>query len=240
MQQKLKSVFRRSSKSRSSSGSHEKLGSSSHYSEANSTRANRQRVSSDGRGRTSVDSSATGSVYTGRSRPVSSIYDDTRRAQAPTGQTATSDFASPADPNGGAIATDYKAYLPALSPVNDDHGDEYIALGGDRQHERNVADRNIAPYSTSIDGGHRNAASGAHSGSAVSSPSECQCCYYLQETCTYQFLCIPEYLNPNIDSSCSRFNTPFGSSTFTQTIRRHSVFRSHPELRSDWRSCEER
>ncbi|KAF3043507.1 hypothetical protein E8E12_009902 [Didymella heteroderae] len=159
MQQKLKSVFRRSSQLRSSSGSHEKLGNSSHEVEASPPRADRQRVSSDRRGRTSVDSSAAGSVYTGRSRPVSSIYDDTRQSQAPTRQTVASDFASPADPIGGAIAQDYKAYLPALSPVNDDHGDEYITLGGDGQHiagqsiarhEENVADRNIARYTAPV------------------------------------------------------------------------------------------
>lgn len=184
MQQKLKSVFRRSSKSRSSSGSHEQLGSGSYYGEASPPRADRQRVSSDRRGRTSFDSSATGSVYTGRSRPVSFIYDDTRQGLAPAGQTAASDFASPTDPNGGAIANDYKAYLPALSPVNDDCGDEYIALGGDRQYEENVADRNIARYSTSTDGGHRNAASGAHNGSAVSSQGKCKCCCHLQGTCS--------------------------------------------------------
>lgn len=185
MQQKLKSVFRRSSKSRSSSGSHDQLGSNSHHGEASPPRADRQRVSSDRHGRTSVDSSATRSVYTGRSRPVSSVYDDHRQSQASARHTAATDFASPADPNGGAIANDYKAYLPALSPVNDDHGDEYITLSGDRRHitgesetrhEEGVADRNIARYSTSIDGGHRNTAGVVHNGSAGASSGEYQSC----------------------------------------------------------------
>lgn len=183
MQQKLKSVFRRSSKSRSLSGSQEKLGNGSHHGEASPPRADRQRMSSDRRGRTSVDSSATGSVHTGRSRPVSSIYDDTLQSQAPTTQFATSDFTSTADSNGGAIANDYKAYLPALSPVTDDHGDEYIGLHGDRQHmrgqngarhEEDIADRNIARYSTSIDGGSRDTAKVTHNSSAVSPPSKYQ------------------------------------------------------------------
>jgi hypothetical protein len=175
MQQKLKSVFRRSSKPRSSSGQHDPLKSNTHHAEASPPLGDRHRVSSDRHGRTSVDSSATGSVYTGRSRPVSSVYDDRRQSQASARHTATTDFASSPDPNGGAIANDYKAYLPALSPVNDNHGDEYITLGGDRRyttgesgarHEEDVADRNIARYSTSTDGGHHNAAGIAHDGSA--------------------------------------------------------------------------
>ncbi|KAH6615136.1 hypothetical protein C7974DRAFT_59915 [Boeremia exigua] len=159
MQQKLKSVFRRSSKSRSHSGKHEQLDSSTRPSKASPPRGDHHHVSNGNR--TSVDSSATGSVYTGRSRPVSSIYDDAHRA--PTAD----DLISSTDP---AIANDYKAYLPVLSPVNDQHGDEYITNGGDRhttgrsevRHEEDVADRNIARYSTSSDGGHRasNLASG--------------------------------------------------------------------------------
>lgn len=174
MQRKLKSVFRRSSKPRSSSGQHDQE-SNTYHAEASPPHGDQHRVSSDRYGRTSVDSSATGSVYTGRSRPVSSVYDDRRQSQASARHTATTDFASSPDPNGGAIANDYKAYLPALSPVNDDHGDEYITLSGDRRyitgesgarHEEDVADRNIARYSTSIDGGHDNAAGIAHNGSA--------------------------------------------------------------------------
>jgi hypothetical protein len=158
MQQKLKSVFRRSSKSRSSSDSHGK---------ASPPRADRQRVSSDRNSRTSVDSSVTGSVHASRSRPVSSVYDNRRQSH---------DSAAPTDPNGGAIANDYKAYLPALSPVNDDHGEEYITLSGDRRHiagesearhEEDVANHHIARHSTSIDSGHRNTASVAPNGSAT-------------------------------------------------------------------------
>lgn len=160
MQQKLKSVFRRSSKARNSLGSDE---SNNHPAKTNPPRGDRQRVSLNKHNRTSVDSSATGSVYTGRSRPVSSIYDETQfRAPAD-----SEGFASPTDPNGGAIANDYKAYLPALSPVNDEHGDDYITLNKNGQHntgrakyrhEEDVADRNIARYSGSFDGGDRNLA----------------------------------------------------------------------------------
>ncbi|KAF1930990.1 uncharacterized protein M421DRAFT_418480 [Didymella exigua CBS 183.55] len=175
MQQKLKSVFRKSSKLRSSSRSDEHLGNESQHGEASPSRADRQPVFSDKHDRTSADSSAIGSIYTGRSRPVSSIYDDQRQNQLPVRQSAAS---ASADHNGGAIANDYKAYLPALLPVNDDHGDEYITLSGDRRHmkgesearhEEDVADRNIARYSTSIDGGHRSTVGVAHNGSAVSS-----------------------------------------------------------------------
>jgi len=151
MHEKLKSVFRRSSQSRNSSGQHE---SNSPPSKASPPSGNRQRVSSDSHGRTSVDSSATGSIYSGRSRPVGSIYDDSRyRAR-----TGPKDFVTPTDPNGGAIAIDYNAYLPALSPVNDDYGDDYTTRSGS-QHEEYVADRNIARYSSSFDGGHRKAPS---------------------------------------------------------------------------------
>ncbi|XPS74857.1 hypothetical protein M3J07_006950 [Ascochyta lentis] len=160
MQRKLKSVFRRSSKSR---GSPEPESSNPHA-EATSPRGDRRRVSSDRHGRTSVDSSANDSVYTGRSRPVSSVYDDRRQSQMSGKHTAATDFVSSSDANGGAIANDYKAYLPALSPVNDDHGDEYISLADDRrhitgaseeQHEERVADRNIARYNASTDGRNR-------------------------------------------------------------------------------------
>lgn len=158
MHEKLKSVFRRSSQSRSSSGQHES-NSPPLKAKASSPSGNRQRVSSDGHGRTSADSSATGSIYTGRSRPVGSIYDDSRY---PT-RTGSKDFVSPTDPNGGAIANDYNAYLPALSPVNDDYGDDYTtrsesmhhhATRSGSQHEEYVADRNIARYSNSFDSGH--------------------------------------------------------------------------------------
>lgn len=130
MQHKLKSVFRRSSKSR---GSPELEG--THHIEPISPRDGRRRISSDQHSRTSVESSVTGSpVYKGRSRPVSSIYDDRRLSQASARNTAATDLTASSDSNGGAIANDYKAYLPALSPVDDNHGDEYMSLGGDRRH----------------------------------------------------------------------------------------------------------
>lgn len=131
---------------------------------APSPSGDRRRVSSDRHGRTSVDSSVTGSPgYNRRSRPVSSVYDDRRQSQQSARHPAATDFTSSTDPNGGAIANDYKAYLPALSPVNDDHGDEYISLGGNRRrmagesegrHE-DAADHNIERYNISTDGGNR-------------------------------------------------------------------------------------
>ncbi|KAJ4340973.1 hypothetical protein N0V95_007342 [Ascochyta clinopodiicola] len=171
MQRKLKSVFRRSSNPTSPPESPKS--SSRRHAEPTSPRSDQRRVSSDRHGRTSVDSSATGSVYTGRSRPVSSVYDDSRQSQVSANHTTATDLASSSDPNGGAIAKDYKAYLPALSPVNDDHGDEYISLDDDRghvtgatkgRHEEGVADRNIARYSTSMDDGNRVSAGATRAG----------------------------------------------------------------------------
>ena len=178
MQHKLKSVFRRSSKSRASSG--DKSKSSTHPTEASSPRGDRHSKSPDRHGRTSVDSSTTGSVYTGRSRPVSSTYNDFRQSQASAKHSTVTDFAS-SDPNGGAIANDYKAYMPALSPVNDNHGDE-ISLSRNKRHitgesevrqEENVADCKIARHSTSIDGGYRDLADVAHHGSARVTLGKC-------------------------------------------------------------------
>lgn len=182
MQRKLKSVFHRSSKSRSSSDQHEQLESNTHHTEARSPRADHHRVSSDRHGRTSVDSSATGSAYIGRSRPVSSIYNDRRQGQMSAKHTAATDLSSSSDPNGGAMANDYKAYLPVLSPENTDRGDEYITPGEDRRHitrgsearhKEDVANRNVARYSTSIDGGYRNAPGIAHNGSTRVASGEC-------------------------------------------------------------------
>lgn len=178
MQHKLKSVFRRSSKSR---GSPELEG--THHIEPISPRDGRRRISSDQHSRTSVESSVTGSpVYKGRSRPVSSIYDDRRLSQASARNTAATDLMASSDSNGGAIANDYKAYLPALSPVDDNHGDEYMSLGGDRRHisgdsgrrhEEDVADRNIARFSTTIDGESRGPAVPPHNKPKRNATSEC-------------------------------------------------------------------
>ncbi|KAJ8109039.1 hypothetical protein OPT61_g7745 [Boeremia exigua] len=159
MQQRLKSVFRRSSKSKGSAGQHERFEGNTQSAIASLPHDDRHRESSSRHGRTSVDSSGSGSVYTGRSRPVSSIYDKPQ-TRAPTGP-KNDDLSPSTDP---AIARDYKAYLPALSPVNDEHGEDYLALGEDRhhvaegsdaRHEEDVADRNIAKYSTSPNSGHR-------------------------------------------------------------------------------------
>jgi hypothetical protein len=169
MQRKLKSVFRRSSKSKGSPV--QRSESNTHYAEASSPRGDRHRLSSDRHGRTSVDSSVTS-----RSRPVSSVYDDHGQSQAPGKPTAATDSASyqPSDPNGGAIANDYKAYLPVLFPVDDSHGEEYIDLGGDKRringesngkHEGDVVDSTIAPHSESIDHGNKGLAGVVYTGS---------------------------------------------------------------------------
>jgi len=168
MQQKLKSVFRRSSKSRRTSDQHEQIGDVTGHVQGSRSSGDHRRVSSDRRGDNSIESSTTGSVFTGRSRPVSSIHDDTQN-YASAKQRLSNEFDTPSEPNGGAIANDYKAYLPALSPVNDDYGDEYITLGngsnkmehsGDSaaRHEEVAVDRNVAPQSSSVDQVHTSAA----------------------------------------------------------------------------------
>ena len=165
MQQKLKSVFRRSSKSRRTSGQHEQIGDTAGHVQTSRSSGDHRRVSSDRRGDNSIESSATGSVFTGRSRPVSSSHDDIHN-HASANQRLSNDLDTPPEPNGGAIANDYKAYLPALSPVNDDYGDDYITLGNGgkmehsggsgARHEKAAVDRNVAPQSSSADQGHRN------------------------------------------------------------------------------------
>jgi hypothetical protein len=164
MQHKLKSVFRRSSKSRRTSGQHEQIGDVTGHVQTSRSSGDHRRVSSDRRGDNSIESSTTGSVFTGRSRPVSSIHDDTQN-HASAKQRLSNDLDTPPEPNGGAIANDYKAYLPALSPVNDDYGDEYITLGNGgkmehsggsgARHEEAAVDRNVAPQSSSVDQRHR-------------------------------------------------------------------------------------
>jgi len=165
MQQKLKSVFRRSSKSRRTSDQHERTGDVTGHVQTSPSSGDRRRVSSDRRGDNSIESSAAGSVFTGRSRPVSSIYDDTQN-HVSAKQGLSNDLDASSEPNGGAIANDYKAYLPALSPLNDDNGDEYITPGnGDKmgqsgdsgaRHDEAAVDRNVVPRSSSADQGHRN------------------------------------------------------------------------------------
>ena len=165
MQHKLKSVFRRSSKSRRTSGQHEQTGDVTGHVQTSPSSGDCRRVSSDRRGDSSIESSATGSVFTGRSRPVSSIHDGTRNHDSAK-RRLSNDLDASSEPNSGAIANDYKAYLPALSPVNDEHGDEYITLGnGDRteqsgasgaRHEEAAVDRNVVPQSSSVEQGHRN------------------------------------------------------------------------------------
>jgi len=158
MQQKLKSVFRRSSRSRRTSDQYEQTGDVTGHVQTSPSSGDHRRVSSDRRGDNSIDSSATGSVFTGRSRPASSVHDDTQN-HASAKQRLSNDFDTPPEPIGGAIANDYKAYLPALSPVNDDYGDEYITLGngGKTEHsggsaaryEEPAVDRNVALQSSS-------------------------------------------------------------------------------------------
>jgi hypothetical protein len=157
---KLKSVFR--SSSRRSQHKEE----SSPYAEATSPRSQhdvRQSTSLDEpHSRQSVDSHKVDAQRTSRSRPVSSIYNSkstsntlgTRPPASEQAQTQT------AHARNESIASNYKAYLPALSPVQDSNNDDYMFMGGDRRlmvgesetrHEEDVADRNIDRYSQPLD-----------------------------------------------------------------------------------------
>lgn len=158
---KLKSVFRSSSR-RTSQHKEE----SSPHTEATSPRSQnnaRQITSLDERhSRQSVDSHKVDAQRTSRSRPVSSIYDsnptsNTLGAQPPASEQAQSQTA---EARNESIASNYKAYLPALSPVQDSNNDDYMSMGGDRRlitgesetrHEEDVADRNIDRYNQPMD-----------------------------------------------------------------------------------------
>lgn len=188
MQRRLKSLFRRSSKSRASSGDEPK--SNTHQAEASSPCGDRHYKSPDRHDRTSVNSSMTDSVYTGRSRPVSSIYDASRQSQPSAKRTAAADFAS-SDPNDGAVANEYKAYMPALSPVIDNHSNEetyasgnrrYIAGKSEERQRENVADCNIARRSTSTDDGDRNTTDMANYGLGKATLGKCYSCPVLRES----------------------------------------------------------
>ncbi|KAF2034975.1 hypothetical protein EK21DRAFT_97173 [Setomelanomma holmii] len=158
MQRKLKSVFRSSSKKKASDQSDR----SSSGSAPNSPQTDRRGTSLEERNRPRTSSSSQGGARgNSRSRPLSSAYDSRRVSNASGSQPVATDYAqhrSSEQPN-ESIANDYKAYLPALSPVDDSH-DEYMTLGGDRRlingesdgrHEEDVADRNIDRYRTSLD-----------------------------------------------------------------------------------------
>jgi len=154
---KLKSVFRSSSRRRSQHREE-----SSPYTEAASPRSqNNARPSTsldERRSLQSLDSHKPGAQRTSRSRPVSSIHDSNSTGNASGTQPVLSDhaYSQPSQTGNDSIASDYKAYLPALSPVQDSNSDDYMSMGGDRRlitgesetrHEEDVADRNIDRYS---------------------------------------------------------------------------------------------
>lgn len=158
---KLKSVFRSSSRRRPQ----HKEESSSHT-DSNSLRSPkdaRQTTSLDERhSRQSIDSHKPDAQRTARSRPVSSMYDSNSTGNTSSAKPLVSDTAQsqPSQVGNDSIASNYKAYLPALSPVEDSNNDDYMSMGGDRRlitgeselrHEEDVADRNIDRYSQPLD-----------------------------------------------------------------------------------------
>jgi hypothetical protein len=160
MQRKLKEVFRSHARKRSDSTE------ADHASDASSprsTRDHRQAASFDEpRHRRQSESHNAGSHQNGRNRPLSSAYDSRRVVSNGTGpQSAVVGHGTARpEPAHDSIADDYKAYLPALSPVNDSSTEPNMALGGVRPlttgqsngvYEENVADRNMDQHRKSID-----------------------------------------------------------------------------------------
>jgi hypothetical protein len=158
--QKLKAVFRSSSKKRAAHPG----GYDQHHTDATlpqSSRSDRRATSLDERrSHKSSEASKAGNQQHGRSRPLSSVY-DSRLSNASGAQVSAVDYAQSQQHQGvnSSIASDYQAYLPALTPVHDSQ-DEQHTLGGDRRlivgqsdtlHEEDVADRNIDRYRNSLD-----------------------------------------------------------------------------------------
>ncbi|KAH7095677.1 hypothetical protein FB567DRAFT_35792 [Paraphoma chrysanthemicola] len=156
MQRKLKAVFRSSSKKKATDQVDQ-------TSPSTSPRVDRRATSLEERSRPLTSDSSQGVAQpASRSRPLSSVYDSRRVSNASGPQSVAVDYAQhrSSEAANEAIANDYKAYLPALSPVEDSYDDQYMTLGGDRRlitgesdgrHEEDVADRNIDRYRTSLD-----------------------------------------------------------------------------------------
>jgi hypothetical protein len=154
--QKLKSVFRSSSRKRGQHADGSEPGS------PQSSHTDRRGASLDERRhRQSLEASHAGAHQNGRSRPLSSAYDSHPNNAFGTQPGAVNHAQSrPSHQTNESIANDYKAYLPALSPVHDSQDEQFMTLGGDRRmisgegglpHEENVADRNIDRNRTSLD-----------------------------------------------------------------------------------------
>jgi hypothetical protein len=151
---KLKNVLHSASRKRDSSGS---IDDESDATSPRSARAGRQTNSLDEqRPRQSSDNYRGGAQYNGRSRPLSSAYDQ-RHLSGP----AAKDYGQSrsSDPANDSIASNYKAYLPALSTVESADG-KHMPSGGDRRlntgessgrYGEDVADRNISQRRASVD-----------------------------------------------------------------------------------------
>lgn len=155
---KLKSVFSSSSKKKAPSDE----GGQSAATSPRSAHVDRRATSLDEqRRRQSAEVHRGGAQHTGRSRPLSSVYDSGRPHNDGSGPVAF-DYAQPHAPRlvDDSIANDYKAYQPVLTPVDDSNDAQHMTLGGDRRlisgesdgrHEEDVADRNIGQHRTSLD-----------------------------------------------------------------------------------------
>lgn len=154
--QKLKSVFRSASKKRAQQTiDSESASLRSSYTDQQGTSLDERRI------RQSSETSKAGAQQSGRSRPISSVY-DSRLSNATGAQPDAVDDAQSQRSHKAkeSIASDYKAYLPALSPVHDSQDEQFMTLCGDRRiitgesdlpHEEDVANRDIDRYGNSLD-----------------------------------------------------------------------------------------
>jgi hypothetical protein len=153
---KLKNVLHSASRKRDSSGS---IDDESDATSPRSARAGRQTNSLDEqRPRQSSDNYRGGAQYNGRSRPLSSAYDP-RQPSGPAAKDHGHGQSRSSDPANDSIASNYKAYLPALSTVESADGKQ-MPSGGDRRlntgessgrYDGDVADRNINQRRASVD-----------------------------------------------------------------------------------------
>lgn len=156
--QKLKAVFRSSSKRRAQ---HSKEADQPEATTPHSSHNNRRATSLDERRpRPSSEAAKASTQHRDRNRPLSSVYDSCHLGDASVAQPVAVDYAQldHSQEIDESIANDYKAYHSALSSIHDAQDEQYT-LGGDKRlitvmsdtpHEE-IADKNIDRYSNSID-----------------------------------------------------------------------------------------
>lgn len=167
MQRKIKAVLRSSRRNKSPSSRSPRQ--SYESSDAGSPRSENFASPPTSRGRGLSDASKGSSPPGPRSRPVSSVYEDRRTSNVSAPHSTVASNTEPrhigtvGGSHNGSIANDYRAYLPALSPVDDSQSEDYMTLGSERRlnngesvgrHEEDVADRNIDQHGYSRGAGN--------------------------------------------------------------------------------------